>query len=127
MWRTFKNYGDVDEVIIPLKKDTNGAFQICKVLYVKDKASFARHLNSIIIVMVKLVVNVPRFHRRSDKEVSKSSGLKKGVDPAGKALNPTNQRFDTRPIKTLKTEFNLCCSNKRKQYSSIPRIETGLH
>lgn len=64
MWDVFKKFGDVDEVVIPPKRDKRGKrFGFVRFFGVRDPSFFAIKLDNIIIGSKKMFVNLPRFQR----------------------------------------------------------------
>lgn len=64
MWSIFLKYGDVNEVVIPNKRDKRGQrFGFVRFANVRDPATFAVKLDNIIIGRQKLFVNISRFQR----------------------------------------------------------------
>lgn len=65
MYETFKNYGEIDEVVIPSKRDVRGRrYGFARYFKVRDKYLFSTMLNKKFIGNRNLYVNIPRFKRR---------------------------------------------------------------
>ncbi|XP_057419154.1 uncharacterized protein LOC130713399 [Lotus japonicus] len=72
MWEVFKLYGDVDEVVIPAKRNKEGLrFGFARFWDVMDPKQMERKLDNIIIGCNKLYVNLPRFKK---EETNRESG-----------------------------------------------------
>ncbi|XP_058784954.1 uncharacterized protein LOC131659847 [Vicia villosa] len=78
LYDVFKDYGVVDEVIIPGKRDKSGKkFGFVRFFEVVDADNLAVKLDNIFIGKQKLFVNFPRFHR--GKEVKQGTFAKESV------------------------------------------------
>ncbi|KAI5430636.1 hypothetical protein KIW84_035011 [Lathyrus oleraceus] len=62
----FSRFGEVDEVVIPMKKDVRGKrYGFVRFFNVVDSSRLACKLDNIFVENVKLQVNLPRFSRNS--------------------------------------------------------------
>lgn len=85
LYNVFKEYGNVDEVIIPPKKDVRGKrYGFVRFFDMGEAEFLAKRLDSIFIGRRKLHVNIPKHNRRSVKEQSKG---KEAVHHAGFGRN----------------------------------------
>ncbi|KAI5415173.1 hypothetical protein KIW84_040576 [Lathyrus oleraceus] len=67
----FSRFGEVDEVVIPMKKDVRGKrYGFVRFFNVVDSRRLACKLDNIFVENVKLQVNIPRFSRNSNSTVS---------------------------------------------------------
>ncbi|KAI5403769.1 hypothetical protein KIW84_051070 [Lathyrus oleraceus] len=67
----FSRFGEVDEVVIPMKKDVRGKrYGFVRFFNVADSTRMACKLDNIFVENVKLQVNIPRFSRNSNSTVS---------------------------------------------------------
>ncbi|MCI20685.1 RNA-binding protein 25-like, partial [Trifolium medium] len=65
MFKVFKNYGNIQEVVIPAKKNRLGRrFGFARFVDVYDEKRFGIELDNIIIGRDKIFVNPHRFQRR---------------------------------------------------------------
>lgn len=80
MYQLFKDFGEIYEVVIPLKRDKRGRKYGSVCFYeVRDVISLILKLDNLLIEGMKLYVNLPRFYRvvegvfTSDKVNAKGS------------------------------------------------------
>ncbi|KAI5434218.1 hypothetical protein KIW84_021184 [Lathyrus oleraceus] len=67
----FSRFGEVDEVVIPMKKDVRGKrYGFVRFFNVIDSRRLVCKLDNIFVEDVKLQVNIPRFSRNSKSIVS---------------------------------------------------------
>ncbi|KAI5439123.1 hypothetical protein KIW84_024770 [Lathyrus oleraceus] len=67
----FSRFGEVDEVVIPMKKDVRGKrYGFVRFFNVIDSRRLACKLDNVFVENVKLQVNIPRFSRNSKSTVS---------------------------------------------------------
>ncbi|MCH98559.1 hypothetical protein A2U01_0019564 [Trifolium medium] len=66
MLNIFQKYGNIIEVVIPVKKDKGGRrFGFARFVDVRDSRSFGMYLDTIIIGRDKISVNLSRFQREN--------------------------------------------------------------
>ncbi|CAK8577904.1 unnamed protein product [Lathyrus sativus] len=64
LYETFKEYRDIDEVVIPSRHDKNGRrYGFTRFFNVADERRMVVRLDNIFIKNVNLFVNIPRFQR----------------------------------------------------------------
>ncbi|XP_058775736.1 uncharacterized protein LOC131650012 [Vicia villosa] len=77
MYEVFQAYGDIDEVVIPNKRDSRGrGYGFVRFFGVRDADFLAAKLDNIFLEHKKIFVNIPRFQRKGPYEVQYK---KKGV------------------------------------------------
>ncbi|XP_058757254.1 uncharacterized protein LOC131630495 [Vicia villosa] len=65
MYEIFQSYGDIDEVIIPNKRDRRGMrYGFVRFFGVSDSEFLATKLDNIFLENKKIFVNLPRFQRK---------------------------------------------------------------
>lgn len=70
LYEIFSEHGEVDEVIIPGKRDKHGKrFRFVRLFDVVEEERLAVKLDNIFIREQKLFVNIPRFQRGSKVQV----------------------------------------------------------
>lgn len=78
MYEIFQNYGHIDEVFIPAKRDARGgSYGFVRFFDVEDDDLFATNMDNIFIGSRKLNVNIPRFtrvHHLKQREVQERRG-----------------------------------------------------
>ncbi|KAI5430646.1 hypothetical protein KIW84_035018 [Lathyrus oleraceus] len=98
----FSRSGEVDEVVIPLKKDIRGKrYGFVRFFNVIDSRRLACKLDNIFVENVKLQVNIPRFSRisksfdsiRNQNRVSRIGWVEKSRDGGGEQRNGLSTRF----------------------------------
>ncbi|KAI5398482.1 hypothetical protein KIW84_064028 [Lathyrus oleraceus] len=98
----FSRFGEVDEVVIPLKKDIRGKrYGFVRFFNVIDSRRLACKLDNIFVENVKLQVNIPRFSRisksfdsiRNQNRVSRIGWMEKSRDGGGEKRNGLSTRF----------------------------------
>ncbi|XP_058726324.1 uncharacterized protein LOC131597658 [Vicia villosa] len=80
LYHVFESYGDVDEVIIPSKRNIRGnRYGFVRFFDVEDDKRLATKLDKIFLEDRKIYVNIPRFSRRMhvDSEKPKRGDVKK--------------------------------------------------
>ncbi|KAI5437241.1 hypothetical protein KIW84_023385 [Lathyrus oleraceus] len=98
----FSRFGEVDEVVISLKKDIRGKrYGFVRFFNVIDSRRLACKLDNIFVENVKLQVNIPRFSRisksfdsiRNQNQVSRIGWVEKARDGGGEQRNGLSSRF----------------------------------
>lgn len=125
MLKAFSYYGDCEEVVIPPKKDKLGKrFGFVRIVNIKEPDRFVVKLDNIIIGREKIMVNLPRFHRKpSDHHNHSLPKHKPNVPPIHNSV--TQQTMALQP-KTATNNYPLIQSepqvhavNKQKTWPSI--------
>lgn len=79
MYVTFKDFGEIAEVIIPSKRDKRGKrFGFSRIFNVRDKIIMATKIDNILIGSRKIHANVPRFNIDMRMEGGKMKGHAQG-------------------------------------------------
>lgn len=82
MYDIFKEYGKVEELIIPMKREKRGKrYGFLKFQNIWDDKLFATKLDNIFIESKKLFANIPRFRRKAKDNNRKKYPSKRMENP----------------------------------------------
>ncbi|MCI20237.1 RNA-binding protein 25-like [Trifolium medium] len=92
MLKVFQHYGDIQEVVIPAKRNKLGRrFGFARFCYVHDEERFGVELDNIIIGRDKIFVNTPRFQRERRGHITSEEDRRRDhVEEKGKQANTNN-------------------------------------
>ncbi|MCH85843.1 hypothetical protein A2U01_0006695, partial [Trifolium medium] len=114
MFNVFEHYGDIMEVVIPIKRDKGGRrFGFARFDKVPDTRRFESELDNIIIGRDKIAVNLSRFHRSEGFE---RSGVRSG-DRMGEG---DNRRSDAMKVGVNNTRY---LSRQGQNYNIHPHVK----
>ena len=69
LWYHFKKWGDVKEIFIPTRRNSNGRrYGFVRFKWVDDTHLLAKQFDRIIIRGMKLYVNIPRYGREKTRK-----------------------------------------------------------
>ncbi|MCH94716.1 RNA-binding protein 25-like, partial [Trifolium medium] len=124
MLRAFQHYGDVTEVVIPVKRGVGGhRFGFARFYRVVDTRRFESELDSIIIGREKISVNLSRFHRVEGERRPERDQVWKEVGRNRRVEDHQGKREQHRPI--TDAAHQLPKANKVKASSYVQAVKTG--
>lgn len=118
LYHDFKDLGDIDEVIIPPKRNVRGKrYEFVRFFNVEDVRVLATKLDDILLDGRKIFANIPRFHR-------KYLELKKKKDVVGRGRPEDERKGFSKSGKEVGSRFfpngrNLFRANKMAYAEAI--------